>query len=827
MEHEHLDPLVDLIVLDEAHHLRNSETMTHQLGRLVRGVSQFRHLLTATPVHNRSDDLFSMLGLLDPDTFQRREDLVEILEANEPLVRARDALLGGRVSIEELQRMYEESLGHRLLKGNRQLKTLQASLPSEEELQSHEVRSRIAYRLEHVNLLAHAVTRTRKRDVTEFRVLRDPKAHMVPMRPAEAAFYEGVTELIREYATGRDINELFLLATTQRQLSSCMAAALGLWKRRKLALDEVQEAEATDDPAGALGLGPLATLLAERAPLLGDVEELEREDTKFEELARRLQLHLADQPAAKIIVFSSFRDTLHYLRRRLESLGLTTIVLVGGVRSGAAGGVATKMQVIEAFADPGGPSILLSSEVGGEGLDLQFSRVVVNYDLPWNPMRIEQRIGRVDRIGQGAESILIWNMLHEDTIDERLYRKLYEKLDLCRRALGDFEALLGEQMRELSQDLLTQRLSPQQQETRIERTAQALENLRREQEELETQAQHLVAYGDYILNRVKAAHELNRWIGPEDVRRYVLDFYKARYKGCEFQRVAADSPDYDVRLTMQARRDLEDFVRAEGLEPTRLTDVRNAVVRCRFSAKTGARDRRRGVELLSQFHPIARFVGKTIRDTEEQLTPAVAVRLRSDDLPRGDYVAVVAFWSVQGLTTTERLVYAASQDGSPIDPALAERLVLAGSHDGVDWIEARAEVDFARAVEHAETLFDHIALRFQEHVREVEAENDDRADIQTRNLERHLRTQLETLNGVRARHVRHGRNALVKATEGRIRALEARVEMQRARIEERRRIESQDDDILAILVRVEGSDGTEESAKEQEKGQEGAQGEDR
>ena len=804
-QHAYLDPLVDLLVIDEAHHLRNAETVTHRLGQLVRGVAQFRVLLTATPVHNRSDDLFSVLGLLDPDTFQRREDLAEILAANEPLVRARDRLLAGAMTVDGLSAACREAGNHRLLQGNRQLRALLADIPTPEELERPETRSRIAHRLEHVNLLAHAVTRTRKRNVTELRVVREPVAHMVPMTEVETDFYEGVTALIRQYASTRDINDMFLLAQPQRQLSSCMAAALDVWTQRKVALDEVELAEGRD--AEELGLGPLATFLAQEAPLLATVEELEAEDTKFEELERRLCDYLDERPLEKVVVFSSFRATLAYLERRLGEAGLSTIVLVGGQRGRGTG--PTKTQVVEAFAEPDGPSILLSSEVGGEGLDLQFSRVVVNYDLPWNPMRVEQRIGRLDRIGQEADKILVWNLLHEGTIDERLYTRLYEKLDLCRRALGDFEAVLGEQMRELENDLLGRSLSPEQQEQRIAQTALALANLQREQEELENQAQHLVAYGDYILNQVRAAHELNRWISEEDVRRYVLDFFRGRYKGCEFQRVAQDSPDFDVRLSRDARREVDDFIREKGLEPTRLTDIRSGVVRSRFSAKARSRQRGRPVELISQFHPLARFVSEQIRQTEEQLTPAVAVRLRAVDLPGGTWVAVVSFWSIEGLTTTERLVYAASRDGETVAAELAERLVLAAAYGGEDWIEARAELDLDAATLEAERLFDDLARRFRRHVGEVRAENEDRADIQGRNLERHLRTQLATLQGVRGRHLARGRTALVKATEGRISALKERVDRQRQRIEERRRIQEQDDDILVVVVRVEGLDGTE------------------
>ena len=118
--------------------------------------------------------------------------------------------------------------------------------------------------------------------------------------------------------------------------------------------------------------------------------------------------------------------------------------------------------------------MMLSSEVASEGVDLQFSRLLVNYDLPWNPMRVEQRIGRLDRIGQTSSQITIWNIFYEDTIDERIYTRLYERLDIFRRALGDLEAVLGDEIRKLTEAPLFGKLTPEQEEARIVQTEQAL-----------------------------------------------------------------------------------------------------------------------------------------------------------------------------------------------------------------------------------------------------------------------------------------------------------------------------------------------------------------
>ena len=110
-------------------------------------------------------------------------------------------------------------------------------------------------------------------------------------------------------------------------------------------------------------------------------------------------------------------------------------------------------------------------------------------------MKIEQRIGRIDRIGQRSAKVLVWNMGYADTIDERIYRCLLNKLDIFKRALGGMEVILGEQIRELTSALLSQDLTPEQEEERIDQTFVAVENIKQQQDEIEASAGHLIAHG--------------------------------------------------------------------------------------------------------------------------------------------------------------------------------------------------------------------------------------------------------------------------------------------------------------------------------------------
>ena len=792
--------LVDLLVVDEAHHLRNPKSQTNSLGRLLRGVSEYLVLLTATPIHNRNRDLFSLLHLLDPDNFSRPEDFEEILNANAPLVRARDAVLEGTTTAADLEAMLTEATSHPLLRGNRQLESLLSEIAGG-AVASHAARDRIARRLETVNLLGHAVTRTRKRDVNELRAVREPKAEFVPMTNAERRFYEAVTGIVADYARKRAASEAFLLATPQRQVASCMAAALRSWKDRGVEIPEDELSGTEEDKRKRNRLGPLTTELVRRADEFGDLKELTDNDSKYTRLRKVLADLFEDRSESKVIVFSTFRGTLAYLKDRLRQDGISCIVLQGGE---------SKHEIIQEFRSSKEINVLLSSEVGGEGVDLQFSSIVINYDLPWNPMRVEQRIGRVDRLGQESDKILVWNLFYDDTIGSRIYERLYDKLDLCRNALGDFEAVLGDEIGTLTRELLLGGLTPEQQEERIAQTAQALETMKREQEALEAEAAHLVAYGDYIYRQIHAAHDMNRWITGEDIFNYVFDFIDAHYPGYEREKASDDKFEYRLSLSAQARYDLVEFVRKNNLDGQMKLTRASQPTLCRFENRVIAGEHS-NKEIISQFHPLVRFVSARIPETEAQIRPAISARVSRWELEPstadGIYLIAVSLWSIRGLRNAEKLVYEGvhlDDPGRLLGEDEAERIALVCAAHGKRWLEAPRVCSLEEAHEIANNrLFAALDERFRRYVEEERARNEDRADIQERNLENHVSRQRETIQ----RTIRFlgdaGRTQLIPAHEGRLRALQRRYEDKKIEINSGRSVEERREDISVVLALVE------------------------
>ncbi|MGH7118349.1 MAG: SNF2-related protein, partial [Acetobacteraceae bacterium] len=374
--------LFDLLVIDEAHHLRNPATRHHQLGQLLRPLATHRLFLSATPVHLRSRDLFSLLSLLDPDTFTQEFVLDEMIEANRPLIAARDAVLRGD-SLQELLAALDAVAAHPLLRDSQQIAALRREVSEHNEPVSRAERARLAERLESVNLLANIINRTRRRDVKELRVVRQVTPYFADMAPGERSVYERVAEEVGSYASEKDAVPGFLFAMPARQLASSIPAAVAHWRSRDPDLGSEDEEDGINGDSDEPETRPLVVRLVRLCRDLPADAELESNDTKFDEFVCVLRNYLDASPNDKLVVFSTFRATLHYLARRLSAAGIPAATIHGQVGE--------RESVLDRFRESRTVRVLLSSEVGSEGIDLQFCRAVVNYDLPWNPMRIEQR----------------------------------------------------------------------------------------------------------------------------------------------------------------------------------------------------------------------------------------------------------------------------------------------------------------------------------------------------------------------------------------------------------------------------------------------------
>ena len=799
------EPPLDLVIIDEAHYMRNAETQTAKLGQLLRRMTGNLVMLSATPVHLGNRDLFNLLNLLDPDSFPYEWSFDQALQQNAPLVLLRDLLLRADTRIEDFREALEELRGGELFGRSEALRFLMDSPIDENMLASVGQRLALAERIDRVNPITKVVTRTRKRDVHERRVLREPVALSAEMTPIEEDFYAQVTEAVREYCVSMDMAEGFLLTIPQRQMCSSMAAACRSWTLRADALeaeaDEILWEAFGNEAAGRRRTSSkaLITQLSRIARDVGDFAALRRDDSKFAKLREQLLEYWIRFPGAKVVLFAYFRDTLFYLEERFKEIGVDSVVLMGGM---------DKQPALERFRRPDGPRLLLASEVASEGIDLQFSSMLVNYDLPWNPMRVEQRIGRIDRIGQKAERIVIMNIFLAQTLDERVYVRLFERLRIFERALGGIEGVLGDMVRSMSFDLLRHHLSPEEENRVIEQTRIAVEQRAKIENDLEKDAARLVAHGDYLQHRVALARDLNRYVTSEDLRAYVSDFIDQHCTGALLVNAKdGDPPMWELDLGAVTRADFADFLERERVQGrTRLATAASGRQPVVF--ENMLRRGRHDAETISQYHPLVAFIGKRLeahgRHRNAVLSALFLDKTVVPAVSPGDLVFAVSRWSLEGERNEERLVFQAYHfdKKAMIDADEAERLVTHAAMRGKPWLDVTGEIDGDLVRSCFEEVMDTLERRYAAYTDNSARENRDRVAFQKHQVDQHEARDIARIEDLIARLRAQNKMRTIRANEGRIVKARERAAERRARLDKRTELQHDSSLVCAGVIRI-------------------------
>ena len=355
----------DVVIVDEAHHLRNRNTQAWKFAGELR--KQFILLLTATPVQNNLEELFNLVTLLEPGLLSTSKRF------QKQFVDSRDKVTPKNV----------------------------------DELHT---------------LLAEVMVRNRRSTVGLQFTRRWAKTEAVPPTEAERDLYRDATAFVRSRlrASGKPskasskeeggtIGRMALLSL-QMALGSSARAAAGT-------LRTIAEGRGID-PAGRKEL----LALAERADSLGGGAKSDR------------LLALVDEFPDKMVIFTQFLATQEMLRRRLTEAGHDVAIFHGGLSR------LEKEAAIERFR--GSSRLLLCTEAGSEGRNLQFAHAVCNFDLPWNPMRIEQRIGRLSRIGQ-TRDVHVFNLVAAGTAEAVVLHLLDAKLNMFELVIGEIDTILG------------------------------------------------------------------------------------------------------------------------------------------------------------------------------------------------------------------------------------------------------------------------------------------------------------------------------------------------------------------------------------------------
>lgn len=225
----------------------------------------------------------------------------------------------------------------------------------------------------------------------------------------------------------------------------------------------------------------------------------------------------------RVIIFSSFRHTLAYIRNKLQKRGIRVGQVDGTVPDDER--YALRQRFLKDRDDEQAIDVLLFSEVGCEGLDYQFCDTMINYDLPWNPMRIEQRIGRIDRRGQKSDTVKIYNMITDGTIDATVYERCLSKIGVFESSIGDCSEILGDISDQILKIMFDPELSETERTSKIEQMADNEVKKVQEMRNLEQEEKSLYGFdlSNYIQNKDVQDAE-NIWISPTSIQEMVDTF---------------------------------------------------------------------------------------------------------------------------------------------------------------------------------------------------------------------------------------------------------------------------------------------------------------
>ncbi|MYB46070.1 MAG: hypothetical protein F4X74_14205 [Acidimicrobiia bacterium] len=437
----------DLVVFDEAHRVRRSlhgkrvsATLGYQLADELKEAVDGMLLLTATPMQLHPYELYSLIELVEPgicDSFEQYEQNKHQL----PLLaqHARDV-------------QQWEVLGQ----GQKNLLT--------DFFRSHgidlyrtEGRRSAMELLDRKHPFARTMIRNRKVDVGGF-TKRDPQIIFVQLDDDELELYQDISNYLRhQYNIAQASKQRaigFLMVTYQKMLASSSNAVRTALKRRIMRLSEKlgtneELIDTTDnnlvpgDPrelSTAVEVNDYKLLHADHAGLREEIAVLQglvgrlgtMRDTKAKTLVHTMLKEIP--PEEKVIVFTQFLETQSFLQQTLRHHGYEVEVFNGRMNQ------QQKDEAVIRFRRQS--QVLIATEAGGEGRNFQFAHVMVNYDLPWNPMKVEQRIGRLDRMGQ-KKDVVIYNLACAGTIEERILDVLHKRIRLFEESVGALDPILG------------------------------------------------------------------------------------------------------------------------------------------------------------------------------------------------------------------------------------------------------------------------------------------------------------------------------------------------------------------------------------------------
>lgn len=445
----------DLIIIDEAHRVAGSsgEVARYKLGNLLAQASPYLLLLSATPHNGKTEPFLRLIRLLDADAFPNAKSIVR--EQVAPFL------------IRTEKREVIDNNGNLLFK-NRITHLVTISWDERNNLQRELYEMVSSY----VAKTYNKALRNRKKNMCLIFLL------IIMQRMVTSS-----TAAIRQ--------------SLERRLNVLLEQRTCVGNLREEDLDELNIEDGVEDALEAISLDmELEIEELKQIISLAKQAQFQNQDAKVEPLLNEIDAILSEDRTQKVIIFTEFVATQTYLQELLVNRGYTVTILNGGMS------IDERNAAMQEFKTS--TSIFISTDAGGEGLNLQFANIIINYDLPWNPMKIEQRCGRVDRIGQQRD-VHIYNFIVGETVENRVREVLEEKLSVILKEMGvdKYSDVLDSEVAECDFTDVYMRS--------IGHTSQVEKNLYPVEEEMKQQLTNAQKYKDVI----REEKDLTKLVGTE------------------------------------------------------------------------------------------------------------------------------------------------------------------------------------------------------------------------------------------------------------------------------------------------------------------------
>ena len=690
-----------LVLCDEAHKMRNRETQTYKGAEIIMSQANAAVFLTATPVMISTENLYNLLHLLDNTRYYNYQIFDNRLQENRPFVDAltdlnhhvplpviaknlNEAEILTRFFSDEVEIFSHQTTVGKAFADDAMYQEIIQMLKGKDNSKN---RARLQYLISSMSMMNNIFSRTRKREVTTDMSQAERKPHMRKVVLTEEERIE-FDRVIEEYKDDNSYTDYW----GEEVLTQ--GGALGLVQKKRQVASSVY-----------------AYLNTESNLDKGIDEYADYTDAKFEELLRIID-EVFRHGTKKIVIFALFRKTLKYLQIRFKQRGFGTLMIHGMVEN--------RIDILDEFKNNPNAHILLSSEVGSEGLDMQFCNSMVNYDLPWNPMVVEQRIGRIDRFGQKSPTVNIYNVIVADSIQEDIYIRLLDRIGIFRGTIGDMEAILDAPLErggsvtiqdvynKLEKELYTSRLTEDEKRRKIAEIELAIANEKESIKHLEEGLDNALTNDAYFKDEINRIQNNNAYVTEIELRNYLESAIRQELTTCSLVKVEKDI--YELQLPLSNPRILLNFLtqnQPNGEEnATMFRQFRNEIedkqaIRMTFNQQVAYDNSK--LLFMNIYNPIIQACLNYFRKHDDESKTSFCYALSSDDILKKDtaYYMVVYQMSItrKVLGVPKRtdsllpLLYSVDEQRVITEETMIDRIFSRSQTEGMEHNASNRDID--------------------------------------------------------------------------------------------------------------------------------------